>query len=72
MSFPAFKIGLLLVKHISKPIASRVKIQTQTHPQLRATVIRFAQAYHRVEVRMKRRQADLKTVGEIRPLDDGR
>lgn len=73
LAFPALKIGLLFFKQISKPIAQYVKDQTKTHPQVRRFFIRFAQSYHRLEVRMKRSQANLPpNAQEIRPLDDDR
>ena len=76
LAFPALKIGLLFVKQISKPIANYVKNQAKQHPNMKATVIRFAQGYHRLEVRMKRREmaSDAAKVDQqtIRPLDDAR
>jgi predicted RNase H-like nuclease (RuvC/YqgF family) len=73
ISFPIFKIGLLIIKQISKPIAKYVKTQATEHPLFRRKIIQFAQAYQRAEIKLKRRQAEVqRPEPNIMPLDDKR
>ncbi|KAI3632837.1 hypothetical protein MIR68_008912 [Amoeboaphelidium protococcarum] len=64
VNFPAFKIGLLLIKQVSKPIASYVKKQAAQREGFRRVIIKFAQGYHRLDVRLKRRQAGINISGD--------
>ncbi|KAI3630656.1 hypothetical protein MIR68_012091 [Amoeboaphelidium protococcarum] len=64
VNFPAFKIGLLLIKQVSKPIASYVKKQAAQREGFRQVIIKFAQGYHRLDVRLKRRQAGINISGD--------
>ncbi|KAI3649626.1 hypothetical protein MP228_005258 [Amoeboaphelidium protococcarum] len=64
VNFPAFKIGLLLIKQVSKPIASYVKKQAAQREGFRKVIIKFAQGYHRLDVRLKRRQAGINISGD--------
>lgn len=70
--FPVFKIGILLIKQISKPIANYVKQTTVNHPSMRKTIIKFAQKYHRFEVKLNRRQLDITGNYKINELEEGK
>jgi hypothetical protein len=74
---PLIKIGYLLIRTVSKPVANLMKQQTKSHPGFRAVCIRFAQAYHRTEIRLTRRLNRVANSGSeavaasvIRPLDE--
>lgn len=43
MVLPLMKLGTLLVKTISKPLASQLKHQAKVHPKFRQFIINFAQ-----------------------------
>lgn len=43
MVLPLMKLGTLLVKTVSKPLASQLKHQAKVHPQFRQFIINFAQ-----------------------------
>lgn len=43
MVLPLMKLGTLLVKTISKPLASQLKHQAKVHPRFRQSIINFAQ-----------------------------
>jgi optic atrophy 3 protein len=43
MILPVAKLGTLLLKTMSKPIASRLKAETSRHPKFRQLIINLAQ-----------------------------
>lgn len=77
---PLIKIGYLLIRTVSKPVANVLKHQTKSHPAFRAACVRLAQAYHRTEIRLSRRivangngdATSGQTEQLIRPLDEQR
>lgn len=46
------KVFSLLIKTLSKPIASRLKSGAQDHPQFRKICVGVAQSLHRYETRL--------------------
>ncbi|XP_010499381.1 PREDICTED: OPA3-like protein [Camelina sativa] len=70
MVLPLMKLGTLLVKTISKPLASQLKHQAKVHPKFRQSIINFAQRNHRITTQMQRRIYGHATDVEIRPLDE--
>ena len=56
------KLGALLVKQISKPLASALKSQAVAHPSLREVLTRVGQRMHEYNLRMTQQ---LKSDGEI-------
>lgn len=64
------KLGTLLVKTVSKPLASQLKHQAKVHPQFRQFIINFAQRNHRITTQIQRRIYGHATDVEIRPLDE--
>ncbi|KAF3484860.1 hypothetical protein F2Q69_00053974 [Brassica cretica] len=70
MVLPLMKLGTLLVKTVSKPLASQLKHQAKVHPQFRQFIINFAQRNHRITTQMQRRIYGHATDVEIRPLDE--
>ncbi|XP_010478226.1 PREDICTED: OPA3-like protein [Camelina sativa] len=70
MVLPLMKLGTLLVKTVSKPLASQLKHQAKVHPKFRQSIINFAQRNHRITTQMQRRIYGHATDVEIRPLDE--
>ncbi|CAN6816890.1 unnamed protein product [Brassica oleracea] len=70
MVLPLMKLGTLLVKTISKPLASQLKHQAKVHPRFRQSIINFAQRNHRVTTQIQRRIYGHATDVEIRPLNE--
>ncbi|KAL5989513.1 hypothetical protein ACLOJK_010405 [Asimina triloba] len=70
MILPVAKLGSLLLKTFSKPIANRLKQQAGHQPRFRQLIINLAQANHRITTTMQRRIYGHATNVEIRPLDE--
>ncbi|KAL2632113.1 hypothetical protein R1flu_016799 [Riccia fluitans] len=70
MILPVAKLGTLVLKTLSKPLASRLKTQAARHPRFRQSIINFAQANHKFQVNLQRRIYGHATNVEIRPLDE--
>ncbi|KAI9121086.1 hypothetical protein K1719_008119 [Acacia pycnantha] len=70
MVLPLLKLGTLVLKTLSKPVAARLKKQTAIHPRFRQYIVRMAQANHRVTTTMQRRIYGHATDVEIRPLNE--
>eukprot|EP00246_Nothoceros_aenigmaticus_P016700 TRINITY_DN7777_c0_g1_i2.p1 TRINITY_DN7777_c0_g1~~TRINITY_DN7777_c0_g1_i2.p1 ORF type:complete len:169 (-),score=32.30 TRINITY_DN7777_c0_g1_i2:477-983(-) len=70
MILPLAKLGTLVLKTLSKPLASRLKTQAATHPRFRELIVNFAQANHRLTVNVQRRIYGHATDVEIRPLNE--
>ncbi|KAH9454218.1 hypothetical protein Pst134EA_013314 [Puccinia striiformis f. sp. tritici] len=64
------KVVSLLIKTLSKPIASRLKISAQEHPKFRTVCVGLAQSLHRYETRLASGIFFGKTEHIIRPLSD--
>lgn len=70
MILPLAKLGTLLIKTLSKPIASRLKVQAARHPRFRALIVEFAQANHKFSTNLQRRIYGHSTDVEVRPLNE--
>ncbi|KAI6703696.1 hypothetical protein NL676_012832 [Syzygium grande] len=70
MVLPLLKLGTLVVKTLSKPVASRLKQQAALHPRFRELIVGFAQANHRMTTNAQRRLYGHATDVEIRPLNE--
>ncbi|KQK03538.1 OPA3-like protein [Brachypodium distachyon] len=70
MALPVAKLGTLLLRTLSKPIASRLKSQAAVHPKFRDFIVSIAQVNHRITTRIQRRIYGHATNVEIRPLDE--
>ncbi|ONI10571.1 hypothetical protein PRUPE_4G054400 [Prunus persica] len=70
MVLPLLKLGTLLLKTLSKPVAARLKQQAGLHPRFRQIIVSMAQANHQVTTRMQRRLYSHATDVEIRPLNE--
>lgn len=70
MVLPVIKLGTLVLKTLSKPIAARLKKEAGIHPRFRQYIVRIAQANHRLTTQMQRRIYGHATDVEIRPLDE--
>lgn len=70
-AFPAAKLGALLLRQISKPIANFVKERAKQSPVFRSYVcMPPAQFYNWCEVKMKMYFMNLGTVGKVKPLSE--
>ncbi|KAL1969223.1 hypothetical protein VTN77DRAFT_477 [Rasamsonia byssochlamydoides] len=47
------KLSSLLIRTLSKPIANQIKAQAREHPRFRRMCVSFAQALHRVDMRLR-------------------
>ncbi|KAG0152062.1 hypothetical protein CROQUDRAFT_70877 [Cronartium quercuum f. sp. fusiforme G11] len=63
------KVFSLLIKTLSKPIASRIKSRAQEHPHFRKICVGLAQSIHRYETRLAS-GIFAKVQPTIRPLSD--
>lgn len=70
MVLPLVKLGTLVLRTLSKPLASRLKQQATHHPRFREIIINFAQANHRFQVNLQRRIYSHATNVDIRPLNE--
>ncbi|KAJ0017206.1 hypothetical protein Pint_10495 [Pistacia integerrima] len=70
MVLPVIKLGTLVLKTLSKPLAAKLKQQAAFHPRFRQFIIDIAQANHRITTRMQRRIHSHATDVEIRPLNE--
>ncbi|XP_057513065.1 OPA3-like protein [Actinidia eriantha] len=70
MVLPVLKLGTLVLKTLSKPIAARLKKQAGLHPKFRQYIVSMAQANHRLTTTMQRRIYGHATDVEIRPLNE--
>ncbi|KAI8475921.1 MAG: optic atrophy 3 protein-domain-containing protein [Monoraphidium minutum] len=55
MAALVFKLGALMMKTLSKPLADRFKTWVMSHPQHRQNVLRMAEYAHRMEIGITRR-----------------
>ncbi|KAE8809999.1 optic atrophy 3 protein [Hordeum vulgare] len=69
-ALPVMKLGTLLLRTLSKPIANRLKSQAAVHPKFRDFIISIAQTNHRITTRIQRRIYGHATNVAIRPLDE--
>ncbi|XP_078447437.1 uncharacterized protein LOC144716218 [Wolffia australiana] len=70
MVLPLVKLGALVLKTVSKPIASRLKAEAGKHPEFRSLIISIAQANHRFSTNIQRKLYGHATDVEIRPLNE--
>ncbi|URD93085.1 Optic atrophy 3 protein (OPA3) [Musa troglodytarum] len=70
MLLPVVKLGSLVLRTLSKPIASRLKQQTGNYPRFREYIIGLAQANHRFTTTIQRRLYGQATDVKIRPLNE--
>ncbi|CAL9749435.1 OPA3-like protein isoform X1 [Musa acuminata AAA Group] len=70
MLLPVVKLGSLVLRTLSKPIASRLKQQTGNYPKFREYIIGLAQANHRFTTTIQRRLYGQATDVKIRPLNE--
>lgn len=69
MSSPFMKIGELVVKQLSKPLANRVKAFAMENDTFKNICVGFAQKWHRFQTSMTIRVAG-HTPAAIKPLDE--
>eukprot|EP00898_Chlorokybus_atmophyticus_P000199 jgi/Chlat1/117/Chrsp1S03217 len=70
---PLAKLGTLVIRTLSKPLAQRVKKEAVNRPGFRKVIVGFAQAYHRINVRLARQlYGGQEAQEQIRPLNEER
>ncbi|KAJ7545790.1 hypothetical protein O6H91_08G010300 [Diphasiastrum complanatum] len=70
MILPLAKLGTLALKTLSKPLATRLKVQASRHPRFRNIIINLAQVNHKFSVNLQRRIYGHSTDVAIHPLDE--
>ncbi|CAM6112499.1 unnamed protein product [Calypogeia fissa] len=70
MILPVAKLGTLVLRTLSKPLASRLKSQAASYPRFRELIVNFAQANHKFQVNLQRRIYGHATNVEIKPLNE--
>ncbi|CAN0915181.1 OPA3-like protein [Linum grandiflorum] len=70
MILPVIKLGTLLIRTLSKPLANRLKRHAGVHPKFRHFIINMAQANHRFTTNIQRRIYGRATDVAIRPLNE--
>uniref|UniRef100_A0A0D6R691 OPA3-like protein n=1 Tax=Araucaria cunninghamii TaxID=56994 RepID=A0A0D6R691_ARACU len=70
MILPLAKLGTLAIRTLSKPIASRIKVQAAHHPRFRKLIVEFAQVNHKFSTNLQRRIYGHSTKVAVRPLDE--
>ncbi|PKA61051.1 hypothetical protein AXF42_Ash005947 [Apostasia shenzhenica] len=70
MVLPFVKLGILALRTLSKPIASRLKLQASVHPRFRGLIVNLAQVNHRFSTTLQRHIYGHSTDVEIRPLNE--
>ncbi|XP_057829140.1 OPA3-like protein isoform X1 [Cryptomeria japonica] len=70
MILPLAKLGALLIKTLSKPIASRLKVQAARHPRFRSLIINVAQTNHKFSTNLQRRIYGHSTDVAVHPLNE--
>lgn len=69
MVLPLVKVGILVIKQVTKPVAGQIKVFATNHPVFRKYCIQFAQFYNASEVRLTMRLRG-HTVQEVKPLEE--
>lgn len=70
MILPFAKLGALLVRTLSKPLATAVKARAKNHPNFRTTIMNFAQGYHKFNVTIQRRLYGMDVRDYVKPLNE--
>lgn len=71
MTFPAAKLGALLIRQVSKPIANVIAKKAKQHPLFsRLICMPPAQFYHWCEVRVKMYTMNLTSPTQVTPLNE--
>jgi hypothetical protein len=68
--FPIAKLGALLLRQVSKPIANYVKERAKQSPVFRSYVMPPAQFYNQCEVKMKMYFMNISKADKIEPLSE--
>lgn len=70
MILPLAKLGTLAIRTLSKPIATRLKVEAARHPRFRTLIVNMAQINHRFSTNLQRRIYGHSTTVAVRPLDE--
>ncbi|SCU81717.1 LAMI_0B07382g1_1 [Lachancea mirantina] len=72
MSAIAIKLGTLLIRQVTRPVANILKAQAKQHDTFKRVCVELAQRMHRVDFRLRTRLVNTKQDIKIRPLNDTR
>ncbi|GJP45362.1 hypothetical protein CLOM_g4759 [Closterium sp. NIES-68] len=70
MALPLGKLGDLVLKTLSKPLAKAIKRRAASHPKFRASIANWAQGYHRFTVQLQRRLYGQSPAAHIKRLNE--
>ncbi|SCU87435.1 LAME_0D10066g1_1 [Lachancea meyersii CBS 8951] len=72
MSALALKLGTLLIRQVTRPVANVLKAQAKQHDKFKEVCVGLAQRMHRVDARLRTRLSTAERELKIRPLNDAR
>ncbi|CAR22243.1 OPA3-like protein [Lachancea thermotolerans] len=72
MSGLALKLGTLLIRQVTRPVANVLKAQAKQHDTFKKVCVGLAQKMHRVDARLRTRMTPGNREIKIRPLNDAR
>ncbi|SCU91212.1 LAFA_0F02476g1_1 [Lachancea sp. 'fantastica'] len=72
MSALAVKLGTLLIRQVTRPVANVLKAQAKQHDKFKEICVGLAQRMHRVDARMRTRLNKSEAEIKVRPLNDAR
>lgn len=70
MSAIGIKLGTLLIRQVTRPVANILKAQAKQHESFKRLCIGLAQRMHRADARLRSRLTPSKYEVKIRPLND--
>ncbi|SCU80851.1 LADA_0B09868g1_1 [Lachancea dasiensis] len=72
MSALAVKLGTLLIRQVTRPVANVLKAQAKQHDKFKEICIGLAQRMHRLDARMRSKLSTVDREIKVRPLNDAR
>ncbi|AET38560.1 OPA3 family protein Ecym_3047 [Eremothecium cymbalariae DBVPG len=72
MSGIAIKLGTLLIRQVTRPVANVLRLQAKQHAAFKNLCIKLAQKMHRMDVALRNRLTYNNSSKKIRPLNDER
>ncbi|AMD20134.1 HCL017Wp [Eremothecium sinecaudum] len=72
MSAIAIKLGSLLIRQVTRPVANLLKQQAKQHAVFKGMCVRLAQRMHRVDAKLRMKLTPMSQEKKIRPLNEQR
>lgn len=72
MSALAVKLGTLLIRQVTRPVANVLKAQAKQHDKFKRICVGVAQKMHRVDAKLRTRLTPGNQEIKVRPLNDAR